>query len=145
MVAAMKGHLDVVTYLVNQRANIQAKCVEGNTAVLYSAFHGHCDLFSYLMDIDRSCFLPSKGFVFFSDEKYHLLLLTVRSFHRPEAIIEAAKGRHRRILKILIPLVKTLVDRLSYLQSIGGALLASLQQDDLSTVLLLLQVELKFL
>jgi len=48
--AANKGHLSIVEYLVNQKADINAKNQDGNTPLHYAAANAHLSVVEYLVN-----------------------------------------------------------------------------------------------
>lgn len=49
ILSARNGHLDCVTYLVEQGANLNAQNKRGDTALIESAFNGHLAIVKYLV------------------------------------------------------------------------------------------------
>jgi len=50
LLAAANGHLSVVEYLINQKADINAKDDIGNTHLHYAAVNGHLSVVEYLIN-----------------------------------------------------------------------------------------------
>jgi ankyrin repeat protein len=48
--ASYSGHLDIVQYLVSNKANLELSDPRRNTALSWSCYHGHMDIVSYLIE-----------------------------------------------------------------------------------------------
>ena len=82
IMAAWHGHLDIVKYLLDRGADIDAAYEAGNTALIAAAWHGHVDVVTYLI---------SEG----AD-------IAVRNRGGEDALVWAAEHGHLEIVKHLL-------------------------------------------
>lgn len=52
MIAAREGHFDIVRYILNCSANVEAQTFEGNTALTYACENGHTDIAKLLLQFN---------------------------------------------------------------------------------------------
>ena len=114
MIASKWGHLDIVEYLLNKGANVDARNEDGDTSLLCAAAESNCDIIQFLIgrnaDIDAQNIDGNSAIIlasYYGHEECCMILLsagcnpTLRDTSGSSALDVAKQKSHTSLVELL--------------------------------------------